>query len=251
MDRYLPPDSTDRLLPPRTFRPGVGGPSRASGQWSCFAPRVVLAVVLGLLSNGCTQMAVVGKMLVGDPKVDSMFSQMTGKSLEKGAKVAVVVTAPDAVLSEYDSVAVDVQDELERLMSRRKINVVDSDKVTAILSREGGSFDPQLVAESLEVDYVLHVDIEFFDHRVPNSSQLYHGRSGGNVYGYEVTEEAGSSLGKHARKVFEREFESEYPGQHPVPADRTPERVFRNRFIDSLSAELGRMFYDFRTQEAF
>jgi len=98
---------------------------------------------------------------------------------------------------------------------------------------------------------VLHIDIEYFDHRVPNSKNLYHGLAGGNAYGYEIVRDQNSPDSVHVIQVFEREFRSEYPGAHPVPADRTPERVFRNRFIDSLSADLGRMFYDFRTQEAF
>lgn len=217
-----------------------------------FRKCVVLLIALALAPVcGCQSWAVVGKMLIGDPTVDSPFKRATGTKLEKGAKVALVCTAPDSVLSEYDSVATDVQAELERLMSRRGIAMIDSDEVTSVLNREGGQFDAQLIAEKLEADYVMHIDIEYFDHRVPNSKNLYHGLAGGNVYGYEIVREEGSTLGAHAIQVFEREFQSKYPGNHPIPADRTPERVFRNRFIDSLSAELGRMFYDFRTQEAF
>lgn len=215
------------------------------------AALLLIALVLWPVC-GCKSWAVVGKMLIGDPEVDAPFKIGTGQSLEDDdVKVALVCTAPDSVLSEYDSVAVDVQDELERLMSRRGIAMIDSDDVTNVLNREGGLFDAQLIAGKLEADYVLHIDIEYFDHRVPNSKHLYHGLAGGNVYGYEIVRDGESTLGTHAVRVFEREFRSEYPGAHPIPADRTPERVFRNRFIDSLSAELGRMFYDFRTQEAF
>lgn len=219
----------------------------------CLFPHsVMLLIVLALAPVcGCKSFAVVGKMLVGDPTVESPFKKFTGKSLEKGAKVALVCTAPDSVLSEYDSVAIDVQDELERLMRRRGINMIAGDEVTTVLNREGGHFSAQLIAEKLEADYVLHIDIEFFGHTVPNSKNLYHGLAGGNAYGYEIIRDKDSTLGAHAVKVFEREFQSKYPGPHPIPADRTPERVFRNRFIDALSAELGRMFYDFRTQEAF
>jgi hypothetical protein len=212
----------------------------------------LLLIALALPMAGCKSFAVVGKWLVGDPTVESPFSQGTGQSLEEdGVKVALICTAPDSVLSEYDSVAIDLQDQLERLMARRDIDVVDSDDVTTILNQQGGQFDVQLIAEQIEADYLLHIDIEYFDHRVPNSSHLYHGVAGGNAYGYEIVRDDDSTLGARALRVFEREFQSEYPGPHPIPAERTPARVFRNRFIDSLSAELGRMFYDFRTQEAF
>jgi len=218
----------------------------------CLLHKHGLLLALALLASGCQSWAVVGKMLIGDPKVESPFSVGTGQSLEEdGVKVALVCTAPDSVLSEYDSVAIDVQDQLERLMRRREIDMVDSDHVTTVLNRQGGQFDAQLIAEEIDADYLLHIDIEYFDHRVPNSSHLYHGVAGGNAYGYEIVRDEESTLGARALRVFEREFQSKYPGQHPIPADRTPERVFRNRFIDSLSAELGRMFYDFRTQEAF
>jgi hypothetical protein len=214
-------------------------------------PLIVAALACGLVC-GCQSWAVVGKMLIGDPKVDAPFKVGTGQSLEEeDVKVALVCTAPDSVLTEYDSVAIDVQEELERLMSRRGITMIDSDDVTNVLNREGGQFDVQLIVEKLDADYVLHIDIEYFDHRVPNSKNLYHGLAGGYAYGYEVVRDENAASGLHAIKVFEREFRSEYPGAHPVPVDRTPERVFRNRFIDSLSADLGRMFYDFRTQEAF
>lgn len=213
--------------------------------------RLLLILLLACTLAGCTQMAVVGKMLVGDPTVESPFSQITGESLEDGATVALVCTAPDSVLSEYDSVAIDVQDELERLMNRHDINVVNGDDVITVLNRQGGQFDAQLIAEQVDADYILHIDVEYFDHRVPNSSHLYHGVAGGSVYGYEIVRDENSTISVHTRRVFENEFQSEYPGAHPVPADRTPERVFRNRFIDSLCADLGRKFYDFKTQEAF
>lgn len=214
--------------------------------------RVAVVLVLGLSICGCRSIAVVGKWLVGDPVVKAPFSEDTGTSLEDdGVRVALICTAPDSVLSDYDSVAIDLQEELERLMTRRDIEMVNGDDVIDVLNRQGGQFDARLIAEEMDADYILHVDIEYFDHRVPNSSQLYHGTAGGNVRGYKVVRDEESSLGVHATQIFEREFRSEYPGKHPIPAERVPDRVFRNRFIDSLSAELGRMFYDFRTYEAF
>lgn len=234
----------DRSLQSSTVRPSATRIKR--NRWLCVSVLLLMCTV-----SGCTSWAVVGKMLVGDPTVKSDFRKKTGKSLEDGVKVALVCTAPDSVLSEYDSVAVDIQEQLERLMERRGISMVDSDDVTFVLNRQGGQFDAQLIAEETDAEYIMHIDVEYFDHRVANSAQLYHGIAGGYVYGYEIVDSGESTLGKRATRVFEQEFKSEYPGKHPIPADRTPERVFRNRFIDSLSGELGRMFYDFKTQEAF
>jgi hypothetical protein len=212
----------------------------------------VVAALAGLLSQaGCTQVAVLGKWLVGDPKVDAAFKATTGKSLEKGARVALVCTAPDGLVSGYDAVALDLREELYNSMDRRGIVMVDADEVSDALDELGGTVDATELSRKLEIDYLLHVDVEFFDYRAPNSPRLFHGRAVGLVYGYEVRETPDSDLGQHAVQVFEREFHVEYPGPHPVPVDQTPERVFRNRFIDQIAADLGRLFYDFRTNEAF
>ncbi|MGE4000919.1 MAG: hypothetical protein AB7I48_11940 [Planctomycetaceae bacterium] len=209
----------------------------------------------GLLSlpmvAGCAQMAVVGRVFYGDPKHDGIFEQITGSALDKGARVALVCTAPDSISTEYDMVSLDIQKELIRMMRKKGIDVIESAKVSTALDDNGGYFDLRAIVDAVDVDYLFHVDVEQFSHLAPNSPQLYHGRATGYVYGYKIEGENEQAAGKHAVHVFEREFNSEYPGKHPVPADRTPERVFRNRFIQHLCSELGRMFYEFRTNETF
>lgn len=205
------------------------------------------AVALGLIA-GCAQVAVLGKIFYGDPRVTAAFEQITGESLQDRARVALVCTAPESVQSEFDTLAIDLQEELIRRMSRRGIDVLPADEVSSVLDKNAGLFDAQLLAEELELDYVLHVDVEQFSHRDAGSPNLLRGRSLGNVYGYAVRE---SSPGKQALQVFEREFRSEYPTSYPISVDQTPEKVFRRRFVDHLSDQVGRMFYDFRTSEAF
>ena len=214
--------------------------------------RRVLGGLLCLpLIAGCAQMAVVGRIFYGDPKQDGLFEQITGQSLEDGARVALVCTAPDSITTKYDMVSIDIQEELIRTMRRRDINVVDADEISTALDDNGGIFDLRAIVEAVDADYLFHVDIQQFSHLVPNSPQLYHGRAFGYVFGYEVRGANEQASARHAVQLFEREFDIEYPGKHPIPADRTPERVFRNRFIDSLSSEIGRMFYEFRTNETF
>ncbi len=210
---------------------------------------VVLMSLTTLSIVGCAQTAIIGKILFGDPKVTNAFARTTGESLKKGGRVAVVCTTPDAVHSQFDTLSVDLQGELTHRMSRRGIDVVDEDEVTAALDKNGGIPDPQLLAEELDCQFLLHIDVEYFSHLEQGSKQLFRGHSRGNAYGYAVrTEESGR---KFAEQVFEQEFNSEYPTTYPVSVDQTPEKVFRQRFIDHLSDQLGRMFYDYRTSEAF
>ncbi|MEZ6144557.1 MAG: hypothetical protein R3B91_03790 [Planctomycetaceae bacterium] len=199
---------------------------------------------------GCSQLAVVSRIFYGEPKAKGFFEQMTGETL-KGARVALVCTAPDTIASEYDMVSIDVQEELTRIMSRHDINMVDSDQVTDALDANGGIFDMQVIVENVDADYLFHVDIEHFSHLVPNSPRLYHGRATGSVYGYEIHQPNELSTVKHAVRVFAKEFDTVYPGKNPIPADQTPERVFRNRFIGHVSDEIGRMFYTFELKDTF
>lgn len=199
---------------------------------------------------GCAQLAVVGRIFYGEPKAKGFFEQMTGTSL-KGAKVALVCTAPDTITSEYDMVSIDVQEELTRIMRRHDIEMVDADQVTNALNANGGVFDIQVIAEAIDAEYLFHIDIEQFSHLAPNSPNLYHGRAKGNVYGYQIQKPNENSSVTQAYRIFERQFDSVYPGKNPVPADQTPERVFRNRFIGQLSSEIGRMFYTFQLKDTF
>ncbi len=197
-------------------------------------------------------MAVVGRIFYGEPRSKGFFQQMTGRSLdEDGIRVALVCTAPDTIRSEYDMVSLDVQEELTRIMRRQDIEMVDSNEIANALDENGGAFDVQVIADRVDADYLFHVDIEQFSHLAPNSTRLYHGRSHGNVYGYELRRPDASSDAKQAFQVFERQFDTVYPGKNPIPADQTPERVFRNRFIDQLSSEIGRMFYTFQLKDTF
>lgn len=203
------------------------------------------------LAAGCAQMAVVGRIFYGDPKHDGIFEQITGEPLDKGARVALVCTAPDSITTEYDMVSLDIQKELIRKMRQKDIDVVEPGAISTALDDNGGYFDLRAIVDAVDADYLFHVDVEHFSHLAPNSPQLYHGHATGYVYGYKIEGANERSAERHAIHVFEREFNSEYPGKHPVPADKTPERVFRNRFIAHLCSELGRMFYEFRTNETF
>ncbi len=233
----------------RTYSSHLSTRSSICRQRQCW----ILAILLCMHSlSGCAQMAVVGRIFYGEPKSKGFFEQMTGRSLKKeGARVAIVCTAPDVISSEYDMVSLDVQEELTRIMRRQEIEMVDSNEIANVLDKNGGVFDVQVIADGIDADYLFHVDIEHFSHLVPNSPRLYHGHSNGNVYGYELRKADENSDVKQAFQVFERQFDTVYPGKNPIPADQTPERVFRNRFIGHLSEEVGRMFYTFQLKDTF
>lgn len=203
---------------------------------------------------GCVNVGVMaGKVLFGDPKITSTFEQRTGISLLKsGKKVAVVCTAPSSVTAEFDSLQLDVQQEVVRRMRIRKLNVARADDVINAMNSSGGRFDRDAVAFALpDVDYIIHIDIERFTHTEEGSPQLYRGRANGIIYAYEVDRGPETSARPRVLQVFYQEFTSEYPPSQPVPADQISARVFRQRCVDQLADVVGRTFYDVNTSEMF
>jgi hypothetical protein len=219
--------------------------------------RLILAVAMVLAcapASGCINAGVMfGKVFFGDPQVKSEFEQRTGVSLLKNKlKVAVVCTAPASVLSEFDTLQYDVQEEVTRRMRIRELEVATDDDVISALNNAGGQFDKDALAVALDdVDYIIHVDIESFTHTEDGNAKLYRGRSNGIIYAYEVDRgrEAGGS--PRALQVFYREFTTEYPKSQPIEADKMAARVFKQRCVDQLADVVGRTFYDVPTSEMF
>ena len=59
-----------------------------------------------------------------------------------------------------------------------------------------------------------------------------------------ATEDAGNVVLRFRRSDFEREFNSEYPGQYPISAEQLSAKVFQTRFMDRVCAQVTYLFYD-------
>jgi len=219
--------------------------------------RLTIAVMLLLTCaplSGCFKASVMfGKVLFGDPQVKSDFEQRTGISLLKNElKVAVICTAPASVVSDFDGLQYEVQEEVTRRMRIRKLNVASDDDVHSALNGSNGKFNKDALAAALDdVNYIIHVDVESFSHTEDGNAKLYRGRSNGIIYAYEVDRGPDAVGGPVARKVFYQEFTTEYPKAQPIPADQIAARVFQQRCVDQLADIVGRTFYDVTTTEIF
>ncbi|MCA8998726.1 MAG: hypothetical protein KDA80_17125 [Planctomycetaceae bacterium] len=202
--------------------------------------------------QGCINALVMaGKVMLGDPMQTSAFEMATGINLKKDEKTVLVhCTSPSLLTDEFGSLNGDIQVELLRRMKRQGINTLSPDKVSEVLDHYGGTFDPKLLVRELDepVDYIMHIQLETFSYESPESPDLYHGNASGTVTGYEVR---GEGDDKHVVQVFDQSFTVVYPTTHPVPRDRTPEKVFFRRFVDRVTDTLGTSFYDVRTAELF
>lgn len=225
-----------------------------SGQWKGM-PVALGCLLCCLLSfSGCVQsLMLFGKVFMGDPKQTSAFEQATGVSFEDDEKrVLLVCSSSNSVSMEFGELPVYLEDELIRRMKRRGVITADPNQAINIIEDQGGVFDANAIAKGVdEADYIMHVQIDHFSYQEQGSPNLYRGRSGGLVTGYEIVGgDEDRSEPRHALKVFQQEFRTEYPHSHPVPADdNIPKNVFIRRAMDQLADSLGAIFYDVYSSE--
>jgi hypothetical protein len=222
---------------------------RRSRRWRRHVPVSIVGAVLLLSCPGCINVsAMMSKMILGDPQVDASFKSRTGVKLSDEHTVIVYVTAPTSVLDVHPSLSLDLQKQIAQRMELRKINVINPNDVSRAVEDKGSSPSPALIARLFpQADYILHVGVGAFDCREPNSPNLYHGYATGMIQGYAVR--GGDPEGPRLpSEIFQQEFQIEYP-THPVPRDSTSLSAFEKQFLDRVSNELGRVFYDFRTSD--
>jgi len=212
-----------------------------------FAVALALAA---LTATGCVNsMVMLGRVLTGDPMIPSAFEQRTGVDLaETQQRVVLICTAPASITDRFDTVQLELQDEVTRQMRQRGLNVAKPDDVASVMEETVG-FDRDALAEALpDVDYIFHVDIEQLSHTEPASPNLYRGRANGMIYGYEVhRDESGGR--PTVLQIFFQEFSTEYPSTHPIPADQVTDRTFATDFVEHLSSTIGQAVYDVPTTD--
>lgn len=229
-----------------------GSAAGAAGRAPRLGPAAVLLLAWLVLAPGCINVLAMGaKVFLGDPKVPAPFRERTGISLEKGDRtVALVVDSPYSIAQEFDTLVVDLQDELLRRLKRRGVPVARVDEVGQALDAAGTDFNPAAIARQLDVDVIIHVQIERLTDVENGNPSLFHGHAQGMVRGYEVRGRRGAP-DRQVVEVYEEGFTTTYPPSHPVPADQVTHRVFMQGFVRQLADDIGRQFYDVYTRELF
>lgn len=138
--------------------------------------------------GGCAPMVMLGKMLQGDPLVDDEFKKWNGKSLAKsGKQVAILVSTPESIKSEYASLDIDLLSEISRKLATQQIAVVKPHKVATWIDDHGWEdMDLKELGTDIDADYVIQVKLDHFDYREENSPNLFRGRTNGVITAYEL-----------------------------------------------------------------
>lgn len=222
---------------------------------------LLLSIAVLPLCFGCQAGIMFTRILMGDPKVTSAFEASTHIDLQDQEQpVYVVCTVPSVTTERYESLAVDLPDEVLRRMKRRGIPTEDASDAINLAADMGGRFNAYDVAKQLDEGYLVYIDLDRYSLSEDRGNTLYRGRATGNVSVYRIeaaeseddSEPANDSEAPpqpEVTELFHRGIDTKYPGSHPVPIDQVPANVFQKRFEDHLADEVGRLLYSFRVTE--
>ena len=205
----------------------------------------VLCGALVCALPGCSLGVMFGKMLTGDPMIPAEFKSRTRVDLAKGKHtVLVVCTTPTSVESDLATLKFDLIDGITRRMERNGVKVINPDLVANWIDEHSGiGSAPSELARDFEADYIVHIDVEAFGLREPNSPKLLRGQSSGFVRVFKV-EEAGSQ--RQAHNVYSNEFTSTYPKHQPISEQGRTAVTFQKDYVDRVCDQLAQKFYDHR-----
>jgi hypothetical protein len=209
------------------------------------AVTAICCTVLVCSLPGCSLGVMFGKMLKGEPMVPAEFRAMTREDLSKGKhSVLVVCTTPDSVEEDLATLKFDLADGVTRRMKLNGVKVISPDHVAKWVD-EHGSVSPDLseLAQDFDADYIVHLDVQEFGFREPNSPKLMRGHSSGFVRVSKV-EEVGSRRIAHA--VYSNEFTSTYPAHQPISEQTKTSVIFQKDYVDRVCDQLAQKFYDHR-----
>ena len=211
---------------------------------------LLICGVTSVALPGCSLGVMFGKMLTGDPKRLSEFKSMTREDLAKGKrKVLVICTTPESVESELATLKFDLIDGITRRMKLNGIKVINPDLVAAwIDEHDHAESSPSDLAQDFETDYIIHVVVESFSFREPNSPKLFRGRSSGFVRVFKVEDFASQRV---AQNVYVNEFASTYPTHQPISEQGRSSITFQKDYVERLCDQLAQKFYDHRMGNDF
>ena len=219
--------------------------NRRNGQWARSAACLLISSAMITLA-GCSLFVMGGQMLLGRPMIPASFDEFTKKSLKDDGVTAIVICeAPMGSDSETAALDQELQTEVTRRLKQHDIKVIDSHKVATWMDDNGGDWGgpAELFEKFKNADFLILVDVNEFSYLEKNSPDLYRGRSQIEVSVYENDE--------FDARIYTNEIDAVYPQRYPAMADRINQSAFRKRFVDHLSDQIARLFYEHRPEEAF
>jgi hypothetical protein len=205
--------------------------------------KAYLAGMALLLSaaTGCNWL-IPGAVLMGPPtkKVEAEFSRLEGK------RVAVLVWAPPAILTNYPYARYDIAkyagDALESQI--RGVTTVSARRVEDYVSKHPeGTVDPEMVGERFNAEVVVYLELLRYQMRSAESPHLYRGDIQASVVVYEMQAADGRPKRYELSAVGAR-----HPEGAPVSIYNTTEQKLRKETSEIFAEKLAQKFKAHRVE---
>ena len=191
--------------------------------------------------TGCNWLILAGYLIGGPPSIEPLFDAETGLSMtDKEVTVAVVCYAPKEVLWDFSEVDYDLAKSVAYQMFQRKIQVVNPDYIRDWLDRNPNWDTPAEIGAAFKTTYVVHIELSDYSLYEESSSELYRGRTEALVTVWEMDESK-----EDGEPIFSKDVTSVYPLGVPRSAYDTTYSAFKQEYLQRLSDEIGRLFYEY------
>lgn len=220
--------------------------------------RCFLIATLLTTTSGCSLFVLAGKALFGDPKATSALTAATGIALEESKQPVVVISSiPARMMSRFPSLQIDLVDRLTRNMEVHDIKTVPSGDIARWYDDNGEWGDFSELAKHFKSQYVIHVELQDFDHAVEESETLMQGRAEGEITMYQIQRPKSSNLFEDSteeiipiNQVFFKDFKTQFPASYPVPRETNSEDRFIRLFMDRVALHIGQQIYSYQLSES-
>ena len=201
----------------------------------------LVGITAAMLSvTGCLKEALfIGLLIGGPPSVEPDFDRWTKNSMtDKGVTVAIVCFAPKEILLNNFKVDQSLSKYVANRLYQHRIKVINPDRIFAWIDQNPNWERAVEIGEAFGVTYVINIDLESYTLYEQNSANLYRGRSQAHVQVWEMDDDG------EGEKIYEKSLNSIYPLAAPRPTSQESLSTFRRKYLDRLSEEIGRLFYE-------
>jgi len=202
--------------------------------------RLLFIAAVTLSVTGCLKEALfIGLLVGGPPSVEPEFDKWTKSSMtDKGVTVAVVCFAPKDILLNNFKVDQSLANRVANRLYQHRITVINPDRIIAWMDQNPNWERAVEIGEAFGATYVINIDIEEYSLYEKDSPNLYRGRSQTHVRVWEMDDDG------EGEKIFEKSTNSVYPLAVPRSTSEESLSTFRRKYLDRLSEEIGRLFYE-------
>ncbi|HUG94235.1 MAG TPA: hypothetical protein VML55_25625 [Planctomycetaceae bacterium] len=196
-------------------------------------------LVASLAVSGCNYLIFAAYMVGGPPSIEPDFDVETGLSMTaKDVTVAVVCYAPTEIRYDFSRIDKDLARYVSARLYQKKIKVVSPDHINAWVDRNPRWETPAEIGEATGATYVVYLEVSKYSLYEKNSDKLYRGRSEVLVSVWKMESDG------QGEQIYTRDVTTVYPLAVPRSSYDTKYTTFKREFLERLSEEIGRLFYE-------